>query len=301
MPSAPLAHRERRIVGALQSFDDHLHLRDVFHPLHEVPRQRGRRERHTLHVEAREHRLDASGASVSGGASRAVTAGARARIDPCHSLVCLGIAARRQIDGHRHHGTSRRLGTLQQLRGDVPVVRGVELVPQAAAASGLGDVLDRRGRLRGENLQLPSRLCGACHGQLAFGMERPLTAYGTQHDGRGELLPEELHPHVDAAHVDEPAHAQLIPVEASRIRPERLLPVDARGHVAPVCGWQHPARHGFEIVNVQSVGRARQGRGGRLRGGRLRECLEQGRIRQQQRAAGQELQELTAIRHDASG
>jgi hypothetical protein len=62
--------------------------------------------------------------------------------------------------------------------------------------------------------------------------------------------------------------------EATRIRVERLLPVDAGGHVAPVRGRQQPARHGFEIEDVQRVGRARQGRGGRLRGGRLCECVE---------------------------
>jgi hypothetical protein len=81
----------------------------------------------------------------------------RSTLAPCHSLICLGVAARRQIDGYCHDGTSRRLGTLQQLRGDVP--------------SSLGNILDRRRRLRRENLQLPSRLGCARHGQLAFGME----------------------------------------------------------------------------------------------------------------------------------
>ena len=135
----------------------------------------------------------------------------------------------------------------------------------------------------------------------ALGMKCPLTADGAQHHGRAELLPEDLHPHVDAAHVHEPAHAQLIPVEASRIRSQRLLAVDAGGHIAPVSRRQHLVRHRFEVEHVERVGRARQRRGGRLRGGRLGERLEQGWRRQQQRAAGQELQELTAIGHEASG
>ena len=300
MPSAPLLTASAASSALSSPLMTTFIFGNVLHALHEIPRQRGGRERHVLHVEAGEHRLDADRASVASRAGDAVTAGAHARIDSRQALVRLGIPAGRQIDGHRHHRTSRRLGTLQQPRRDVPVVRRVELVPQAAAASTPGDLLDRRRRLRRQNLQLPARPGGACHGQLAFGMEGPLTANGTQQHGRGEPLPEDVHSYVDAADVDEPASAQLIPIEAARIRPERLLAVDAGGQVAPVRWGQHGARHGLEVVHIQRVRGAGQGRGGRLRSRRLGERLQQGRRSEQQRAAGEKFQELATIGHCAS-
>jgi hypothetical protein len=228
--------------------------------------------------------------AVAGGV--AVAGGTVTRVHAREPRRGFGVAPGRQIHRDGDDVAAGGFRALHHLRGDIEVVRRVELEPDRSAAR-LRHVLDGLRRLRGHDEQLVLRLRGASGPDFPVRMEGAGAADRTQEHGGGVLLAEELHRHVDAAHVHEAARPQLVAVESLAVGAQRHLAVHAAHQVAPVRGRHDLLRRSLEVEDVERV------RG--LREVALVHGLGQRRNERQQRAAGQKRQEGAAIGLHAHG
>ena len=105
-------------------------------------------------------------------AAAVVAAVAVARIGALQAEQGFLVAPAAAIDGHRDREAARLLGARHDGLGDVPLVGGIELVPDRRAARG-GHLLDAGGRRGRQDLQVVAGLRRPGDRDLALRVERP--------------------------------------------------------------------------------------------------------------------------------
>src|SRR5438093_3541367 len=88
---------------------------------------------------------------------------------------------------------------------------------------------------------------------FAFRMECLLTSDGAKDNRRIDLHAEEVRRHVQSADIDKASRSQLVTVEAFAVGPERILAVDSRRHISPMCWRQHFPGCSFELEDGERV------------------------------------------------
>ena len=134
----------------------------------------------------------------------------------------------------------------------VPVLRGVELIPDRPAA-GLHHLVDGMVSLldAAEDLQRLLLLRRARHRQRPFGVEQ--RAAGRQHDRRLPFRAEQIDAHVDLRGIDETARAELVVGKPFTIRLQRRVVVHAGGEVSPMRRRQRFLRRRLEFQDVDGL------------------------------------------------
>ena len=232
------------------ALDHDFHLGQIAQPFHEIPRHGGGLE--VCQPREVDPVIHGSAPAFSGGTAAVMASRTFTRVGALQPVQGLLVAAAVAIHRYRDCGAPRFFRARHEGFGDLPFIRGVELVPDWRAARG-GDIFHRAGRDSRENLQMVSGFRRLGDVDFAARVEGLLPA-DRRDDDRGIVFhAEDLGAHIDLADVDQTARAQLEFQEAFAVGPQGDFVVHARGHVAEMRRRNVRAADRLEIEHVDRV------------------------------------------------